>query len=85
MNGVNDLRTQQPVTSATELLSLLRSSGFTVRLDAGKLLVSPASRLTDDERAALKEHRAGLLEILDPATQAALSAPKADWPVQWLL
>lgn len=70
---------------AAELLALLSSSGFTVRLDGGKLLVSPASRLTDDERAALREHRERLLDLLDPATELAVNAPKAAWPVQWLL
>lgn len=82
--------TAQPQTSATDLLGLLRNAGFGVRLADGKLLVSPASRLTGDERAAIAEHREGLVALLDPATDAALAVgtpqgPKVRWPVAWLL
>jgi hypothetical protein len=76
--------------TAPDLLATLRCSGFTVRSADGKLLVSPASRLTADERQAIAEHREGLLALLDQATEVALAVdtpagPKARWPVAWLL
>jgi hypothetical protein len=73
-----------------DLLDLLKHAGFAVRLDAGKLLVNPASRLTDDERQALREHREGLIAVLSGEAAPALAVgtptgPKARWPVAWLL
>jgi hypothetical protein len=74
----------------TDLLALLQRSGISVRLADGKLLVSPASRLTDDERQALREHRDGLIAVLSGEAAPALAVgtptgPKVRWPVAWLL
>lgn len=48
----------------TALLASLRASGFTLRPEGGLLLVSPASRLTGDQRAALIAHKPALLALL---------------------
>src|SRR5881396_1279336 len=50
---------------ATELLTCLVSQGFNlVPLPGDKLEVRPASKLTDDLRQALRQHKAELLALL---------------------
>src|SRR5579863_2902729 len=49
----------------TILLDRLRRDGFAVRADAGKLLVSPAARLTPELRAEIAEERDGLLTLVE--------------------
>lgn len=73
-----------------ELLDLLRHAGFTLRLTAGKIFVSPASKLGPDERQAIAAHREGLIALLDRG-EAVLPdkpgplGPKAHGPAQWVL
>ena len=50
--------------TAADLLRHVRGAGFTLDVADGKLLVTPASLLTDDLRAALRTHKGGLLELL---------------------
>lgn len=46
-------------------LSELRVAGLTVTLDAGRLIVTPASTLTDAHRRNLRENRAHILAALN--------------------
>lgn len=46
---------------ATSLLLELESLGFTLRVADGKLLVSPASKLTADQRAEIVAHKRELV------------------------
>ena len=67
---------------ATTLLCALRGRGFTLRLDRAaegpvRLLVRPASRLTDQERVELRANKPALVTLLeaeaaDPTTPLRL-------------
>ena len=43
------------------LLLSLRSAGLTVRVDGGKLIVSPGEKLTPGQREAIKANKAALI------------------------
>lgn len=50
---------------ALQLLWSLEERGFNLRVGpSGRLVVSPASRLTPDERAALREHRDAIVALV---------------------
>jgi hypothetical protein len=64
--------------TASELLERVRADGFTVTPGAaGTLVVAPASRLTDELRAALRCHKAEVLALLAGPPPSAL-APDLD-------
>lgn len=48
----------------SSLLWDLLSDGFTLQVTAGKLVIQPASKLTDALRAAVREHKAALVALL---------------------
>jgi hypothetical protein len=56
-------------TSPADLLADLSRRGITVRPVVGRLGVSPTSTLSDEDRAAIREHRAGLLALLTPVAE----------------
>jgi hypothetical protein len=47
----------------TDLILALRD--FTLRMNNGVLYVAPSERLTPELTAAIKEHRAGLVELIE--------------------
>lgn len=49
---------------ARDLLADLGGAGFTVSAEGGRLVIRPASKLTDDARAAVRESRPVLLALL---------------------
>lgn len=49
---------------AQEILSSLRDSGFDITVAAGKLRIEPASQLTEQVRATLREHKAAIIQAL---------------------
>lgn len=49
--------------TATDLYRSLKEESFSIRNDAGRLLVSPASKLSDEQRLAIKKHREDLLRL----------------------
>ena len=49
---------------ARDLLSSLAGAGLSVTVEAGRLVIRPASKLTDDLRAALREAKFELLALL---------------------
>lgn len=52
-------------------LRKMQSSGFTVSLENGKLLVGSLAPLTDTQRAYLREHKAALVALLTDAERLA--------------
>jgi hypothetical protein len=52
---------------ASGLLADLTERGFTLRVAAGQLAISPASSLTQEDREVIKASRADLLILLSPA------------------
>jgi hypothetical protein len=52
--------------TAAALLALLRELGFRLRAERSQVLISPRDRLTGDDWAVLREHKGGLLALLDP-------------------
>ncbi len=60
-------------TSDLSLLAELRRAGLTVTAEGGRLRVGPSHLLADELRAAIREHRAGLVRIL-----AAEAAPDVE-------
>ena len=64
---------------ARDLLDELDAAGFSVTADGNKLLVRPFSRLSEQHRAELREHKAEVLALLsEPARPYRLSAADAD-------
>ena len=55
------------------LLESLESAGFTFRVTAGKLVVSPASKLTDEQRTAIVERKKELMFLTYEATEDDLA------------
>lgn len=51
------------------LLAELRAGGFRLWAEAGRILVEPASRLTDDQRAAIKASRLAIVSALTPTAE----------------
>lgn len=61
-----------------DVLAWLTGGGFSVEERGGRLWVSPASRLTEADRALIAEHRLVLLAYLtDPPPPQALPARRA--------
>ena len=52
---------------AIDLLSHLQGAGFALRAEAGKLVVTPASALTDEARLSIRQHRDALIDALTEA------------------
>jgi virulence-associated protein VagC len=70
---------------ARELLHELADAGFTVEAEGDKLVIRPASKLTDDQRAAVRAAKPDLLALLaepEPTATAATAAP-VDAPGDW--
>ncbi len=59
--------------TARDLYNRLTVAGFDLDLaPEGKLLVKPASKLTDEDRGAIKAHRDDLVKILDVEHERAM-------------
>jgi hypothetical protein len=54
--------------TASAVLSALRDRGFELTVIDDGVRVTPASRLTDADRAALRAHKAALVALLSPPT-----------------
>lgn len=55
---------------ARELLAELTGAGFSITADGDRLMIRPASKLTDPVRAALRESKAELIRLLGGARGA---------------
>lgn len=75
------------MTDAAYLLVRLRDDAFTLRADAGQIVLSPVSRLDDEARGLIRQYRADLLELLveeqigEWHREATLANPFTDGPV----
>lgn len=72
-------RLRQELDSASQWLAVLRQRGFTLWRDGDMLVIRPASLLTDDLRAILRELKPALLTLLliDQFAPATLPRPRA--------
>ena len=63
------LEIQQPADpmAAVRALNQMRRAGFVLRLDGSDLAISPFSRLTEQQRAYLRAHKATLAQLLTDA------------------
>ena len=59
---------------ALDLLLSLASAGLSVTAEAGRLVIRPASKLTDDMREALREAKPELLALLSDAVAGPAQA-----------
>jgi len=50
--------------SAADLLQQLRLEGFGLTVDGDRLIVTPATELTDERRALIRQHKTELLALL---------------------
>ncbi len=63
---------------ARDLLAELVSAGFSIEAADDKLLIRPASKLTDDLRAALRQAKPELLQLLSSPRPFRLTQADAD-------
>ena len=64
---------------ARELLADLAAVGLRVTTDSDCLVIRPASKLTDDMRAALREAKSDLLALLSPCGPGTLDLAAVAW------
>jgi len=65
--------------TASELLDTLRGQGFRLTAEGDRIRVTPASRLTAEQRDAIRQHRTELLAALGTVAEGGPAAP-ATWP-----
>jgi hypothetical protein len=56
---------------ASDVISTLKARGVTLQADGDNLRIKGASRLTAEEKAALKAHKAAVLKALEPDSATA--------------
>src|SRR5262249_26541582 len=56
--------------TAAALIETFQSRGLSIRADGDSIKVSPSSALTDDDRQAIRSHKAGLLDLLSRRSQS---------------
>lgn len=62
------------MTDTVTLLADLSDRGFVLSLDGTALVVTPAAKLTDADRVAIRQHRTALVELLTPGWPADMTA-----------
>lgn len=60
-------------------LRKIQKAGFDVRINSERLQVAPAEKLTDEQRAFLREHKPGLVALLQDADTLAALLEHAGW------
>jgi hypothetical protein len=64
------------MTNAKDFISHLQASGFSIDCEDQRLLISPADRLTDELKHAIRENKAALLaELKRPVTDVTVTSP----------
>jgi hypothetical protein len=63
-----------------DVLQKIRDAGFSLWVDGDDLIVSPSSKLTDEQRAYLKMHKAAVIERLkrEAPLESATTSPPPD-------
>ena len=64
------------------LVEKLRAAGFTLTAEGSRLRVAPADKLTDELRAHIREHRAGLIALLAAESAPAVESYPSPTPAQ---
>jgi hypothetical protein len=60
--------------AATRLVESLTSRGIAIEVENDRLMISPASRLTDRDQAGIRSHKAELIGLLSPCVSHVDSA-----------
>jgi hypothetical protein len=76
------MKVSNPPSEVFSLLAEMRSAGLTIAVDGGRLRVGPAGLLTDELRASIREHRAGLISILAAETAPAVESATDPTPAE---
>lgn len=84
--------------AAVRTLNRMRTAGFILSLEGGRLMCKPQSRLSEQQRATLQANKAGLIELLADADTLITALEQAghdglgwgegtpeDWPDSRLL
>lgn len=53
--------------AAVRVLNRMRTAGFVLSLEDGRLMVEPLSQLSEDQRTFIRTHKGGLVELLRDA------------------
>lgn len=61
--------------SAFTLYLALHRAGLQIATDGEQLIVVPADKLTDELRAAIRQHKSGLIELLQSAHRMRAANP----------
>lgn len=61
--------------TALGLFTHLQTSGFTLLADGSTLLITPASKLSSDDRAQIKQYKPEFLRLLTPKLCERCAAP----------
>jgi len=61
------------MTTTVEVHARLRVQGFTLRVRDGRLLVAPASRLTEQDHADVRDHRDALVAAIDSVPSGCIA------------
>ena len=71
--------------AAMRALNRMRTAGFVLELDGPDLVVSPADRLSESQRAFIRAHKAALVELLmDAETLAAALVQAGAAGLAWM-
>ena len=68
--------TQDPLT-AVRALNRMRTAGFVLSLEDGRLMVEPLSQLSEAQRTFIRTHKAALVELLIDAELLASAIERA--------
>ena len=68
--------TQDPLT-AVRALNRMRTAGFVLSLEDGRLMCKPLSQLSESQRTFVRTHKAALVELLSDAELLASAIERA--------
>jgi hypothetical protein len=71
--------------TAEELLGEVRARGVVLRVEGDRLRFRPVDRVPPELREELRQHKAQLLEILNPGAIVADALPAGLRPIEWPL
>ena len=60
---------------SAQIVQDLRRRGFRLRVDNGRLMVAPASQLTEEDRRLIREYRDAIIVVLEGESSKAETRP----------